>query len=95
MVWKTANRTAMAGHAAPVTAEQVAARERWQARWNLPIILAALVPLFVTSPNLRWVQIVVGLGSWIVFLVDLACNGASTPTICGAATEGSTLPSFS
>ena len=57
----------MAAHAAPLTAEQVSAREKWQARWNLPIILAALVPRFVTSPKTRWVQVFVGLGSWIVF----------------------------
>jgi len=61
----------MAAHGAPLTAEQVKARERWQARWNLPILLAALVPLFVTSPKTRWVQVLVGLGSWLVFLVDL------------------------
>jgi DNA-binding NarL/FixJ family response regulator len=37
-----------------------------------PILVAAFVPLFVTSPNTRWVQVVVGLGSWIVFVVDFA-----------------------
>ena len=58
-------------HPAPLTDEQVTAREAWQARWNLPILLAALVPLFVTSPKTRWVQVLVGLGSWLVFLIDL------------------------
>ncbi|HUA07540.1 MAG TPA: ion transporter [Solirubrobacteraceae bacterium] len=61
----------MPAKAASLAPEQVKARERWQARWNAPILLAALVPLFVTSPKTRWVQVVVGLGSWIVFLVDL------------------------
>jgi voltage-gated potassium channel len=61
----------MAAHIAPLTAEQTKARERWQARWNMPILLAALVPLFLTSPKTRWVQIVVGLGSWVVFVIDL------------------------
>jgi voltage-gated potassium channel len=56
---------------APLTTEQVKARERWQARWTLPILMAALVPLFLTSPKTRWVQVVVGLGSWLVFVVDL------------------------
>lgn len=51
--------------------EQVAARDRWQTRWNLPIILAALIPLFVTSPKTHWVAIVVGFGSWLVFAIDL------------------------
>ena len=69
----------MAAHAAPLTAEQVSAREKWQARWNLPIILAALVPLFVTSPKTRWVQVFVGLGSWIVFVVDLVVQRRIVP----------------
>jgi voltage-gated potassium channel len=55
----------------PLTEEQQARRERWQSRWNLPIILAAVVPLFVTSPNTHWVEVVVGVGSWLVFVVDL------------------------
>jgi voltage-gated potassium channel len=54
-----------------LTAEQLKSRERWQERWNVPILAAAVVPLFVTSPKTRWVQLVVGLGSWLVFLVDL------------------------
>src|SRR5262249_16680981 len=54
-----------------LTADQAAARARWQQRWNLPILLAAFVPLFVTSPDSRWVEVVVGAGSWIVFVVDL------------------------
>ena len=55
----------------PLTPEQLRARDRWQSQWNLPIILAALVPLFVNSPDTRWVQLAVGLGSWIVFVIDL------------------------
>jgi voltage-gated potassium channel len=55
----------------PLTDEQVQARERWQAIWNLPILLAALIPLFVTSPNSRAVEIFVGAGSWLVFAIDL------------------------
>jgi voltage-gated potassium channel len=54
-----------------LTREQVAAQERWQRRWGLPILLAAFVPLFVTSPDSRWVQVIVGVGSWIVFVIDL------------------------
>jgi voltage-gated potassium channel len=55
----------------PLTAQQTAARDSWQARWNLPILLAAFVPLFLTSPESRAVQIGVGVGSWVVFLTDL------------------------
>src|SRR6516165_7084109 len=61
----------MAAPAAPLTPEQLKARERWQAVWNLPIFVAAVLPLFLTSSKTRWVQVVVGLGSWLVFAVDL------------------------
>ena len=54
-----------------LTPEQIAARERWQRRWNVPILLAAIVPLLATSPSSKAVQLVVGIGSWIVFVVDL------------------------
>ena len=57
--------------APPLTPEQAAARDRWQARWNLPILLAAFVPLFLTSPESRAVQVGVGVGSWLVFVTDL------------------------
>jgi voltage-gated potassium channel len=54
-----------------LTAAQVHALESWHRRSNLPILLAAIVPLVVTSPDVRAVALVVGLGSWLVFLVDL------------------------
>jgi voltage-gated potassium channel len=56
---------------APLTPAETHALERWHRRSNLPILLAAIVPLVVTSPQVRAVSIVVGLGSWLVFLVDL------------------------
>jgi voltage-gated potassium channel Kch len=37
----------------------------------VPIIVAAVLPLFVTSPKSKWVEVVVGVGSWLVFVVDL------------------------
>jgi voltage-gated potassium channel len=55
----------------PLTPQQAAARDTWQGRWNLPILLAAFVPLFLTSPESRAVQVGVGVGSWLVFLTDL------------------------
>jgi voltage-gated potassium channel len=69
--------------AAPLTAlteEQVKARDRWQARWNIPIFVAAVVPLFFTSPKTRWAQVLVGLGSWLVFVVDLAVQRRIDPS---------------
>jgi len=70
----------MAGTSASLTPEQLRVRERWQSRWNLPIILAAVVPLFVSSPDTRWVQVVVGLGSWIVFVIDLVVQRRIVPS---------------
>jgi voltage-gated potassium channel len=55
----------------PLTEAQLRARERWQGIWNLPILLAAFIPLFVTSPKSRAIEVFVGLGSWLVFVVDL------------------------
>ena len=63
----------------PLTDAQLQARKRWQEHWNLPIIIAALVPLFVTSPKYKWVAIVVGLGSWIVFVIDLVVQRRIVP----------------
>jgi voltage-gated potassium channel len=62
-----------------LTRDHAIARERWQRRWNLPILLAALVPLFVTSPESEGVEIVVGVGSWLVFLVDLIVQRRIAP----------------
>jgi voltage-gated potassium channel len=62
-----------------LTAKQAAARERWQRRWNLPILLAAFVPLFVTSPKSRAVELAIGVGSWLVFLVDLVVQRRIVP----------------
>ena len=69
----------MAAQPAPLTSEQLQARKRWLDRWNLPILLAALVPLFVTSPKDHWVQVAVGLGSWLVFVIDLVVQRRIVP----------------
>ena len=55
----------------PPTVEQQRARDAWQAKWNLPIIVAALLPLFFASPKDHWVEFVIGIGSWAVFVLDL------------------------
>ncbi len=69
----------MADPPALLSPEQLQARERWQARWNLPIILAALLPLFVTSPKDGWVEVAVGAGSWLVFVIDLVVQRRIVP----------------
>lgn len=63
----------------PLTSEQLAARERWQQLWNVPILLAAIVPLFATSPPNEIGALVVGLGSWVVFVVDLIVQRRIVP----------------
>ena len=67
------------GRREELTPDQLAARERWQRLSNLPILLAALVPLFVTSPTSRAVEIIIGVGSWLVFLVDLVVQRRIVP----------------
>src|SRR5215468_521508 len=53
--------------------------ERWQSRWNVPIIIAAVLPLFMTSPDSKGVEVVVGVGSWLVFVVDLVVQWRIVP----------------
>ena len=55
----------------PLTEAQLRARERWQQIWNVPILLAAFIPLFVNSPKSRAIEVFVGIGSWLVFVADL------------------------
>src|SRR5215475_213458 len=74
------------GRTDDLTAEQEAARARWQRRWNLPILLAAFVPLFVNSPSSRAVAIAIGVGSWLVFLVDLVVQRRIVPDYLHRAT---------
>lgn len=63
----------------PLTEAQRAARARWQARWNLPIIVAAFLPFFVTSPDTPVATLIVGIGSWVVFIVDLVVQRRIDP----------------
>jgi hypothetical protein len=42
-------------------------------------VLAAFIPLFVTSPDSRWVEVFVGIASWVVFLVDLVVQQRIVP----------------
>jgi voltage-gated potassium channel len=69
-----------------LSAKQVAARERWSKIWNLPILLAAFVPLFLASPKSRVVEIVIGIGSWLVFLIDLIVQRRIVPDYLHRAT---------
>jgi voltage-gated potassium channel len=44
--------------------------ERYDARMRLPIVVAAILPLIVVPQSGGWVGIVVGIVTWLVFLVD-------------------------
>jgi voltage-gated potassium channel len=63
----------------PQTPDQQSRRDRWQAHFNLPILVAALLPLFVTSPQSRVIELVVGIGSWVIFLIDLIVQRRIVP----------------
>jgi hypothetical protein len=56
------------GRSGDLSPEQDPALAAWRHRSNLPILLAAIVPLVVTSPQVRAVSFAVGVGSWLVFL---------------------------
>jgi voltage-gated potassium channel len=64
-------RERLANSDPPLAPDQQAALQRWQARSNVAILLAAIVPLFVISPKSRVTELVVGIGSWLVFAYDL------------------------
>ena len=63
----------------PLTDAQREARDRWQRRWNLPILVAAFLPLFMTDPKNIVIEVGVGLGSWVVFVVDLVVQRRIDP----------------
>lgn len=69
---RAANRAGMEAAASRLTPEQLQAIDRWRGRWTLPLVVAALLPFFVTSPKTQGVAVFVGLGSWVVFVIDLA-----------------------
>lgn len=44
--------------------------ERFNARMRLPIIVSAILPLIVVPESSGWLGIVVGIATWLVFLID-------------------------
>jgi voltage-gated potassium channel len=72
-------RQVAAAHSPPLTPAEQEALERWRSRFNLPILLAAIVPLFVTSPQIKAIGWIVGIGSWLIFLVDLVVRRRIVP----------------
>ena len=72
-------RRAFADHSEGLTPDETKALDQWRSRFNLPILLAAIVPLFVTSPQIKVVGLIVGIGSWLVFLIDLIVRRRIVP----------------
>jgi voltage-gated potassium channel len=56
------------GH--PRSERDAAFLERFDARMRLPIIVSAILPLIVTPGPDDWLDVVIGVASWLVFLVD-------------------------
>jgi voltage-gated potassium channel len=47
---------------------------RFESRMRLPLVLAAVVPLIVAPQSGLWFPVVVGIISWLVFVVDYVVN---------------------
>ncbi len=64
--------TSGAGHRPghPRSERDAAFLERFNARMRLPIIVSAILPLIVVPESGDWVGVVVGIVTWLVFLVD-------------------------
>jgi voltage-gated potassium channel len=54
----------------PGSERDAAFLERYDARMRLPIVVAAVLPLIVVPESTGWLGVVVGVGTWLVFLVD-------------------------
>jgi voltage-gated potassium channel len=54
--------------------ERAAFVERFDAVMRLPIIVSVILPLIVVPQSSSWIGIVVGIGSWLVFVADYAVH---------------------
>jgi voltage-gated potassium channel len=52
--------------------------KRYDARMRLPIVVAAILPLIVVPQSGGWVGDVVGVATWLVFLVDYVVRSRHT-----------------
>jgi len=58
------------GPGQPRSERDAAFLKRYDAGMRLPIIVSAILPLIVVPESGGWVGILIGIGSWLVFLVD-------------------------
>ena len=54
----------------PRTVRDAAVLERFDTSIRLPLIISAILPLIVVPEQGNWVSVVVGVVTWLVFLVD-------------------------
>jgi hypothetical protein len=54
----------------PRSERDAALLERFDARMQLPIVVSAILPLVIVPESNGWVGVVVGVVTWLVFLVD-------------------------
>jgi voltage-gated potassium channel len=54
----------------PRSERDAAFLKRFDARMQLPIIVSAILPLIIPPESNGWIGIVVGVATWLVFLVD-------------------------
>jgi voltage-gated potassium channel len=62
--------TAPPSRGEPRSAESAAFLTRFEAVMRIPIIVSAILPLIVVPESSGWLGIVVGISTWLVFLVD-------------------------
>ena len=60
--------------ARPRTPDDARFLARFDRAMRLPIVLAALLPLLLSPQPNRWFGVVVGIASWIVFLLDFVVH---------------------
>ena len=54
----------------PRTERDAAFLERFDSAIRLPLIISAILPLIVVPEQGNWVSVVIGVVTWLVFLVD-------------------------
>jgi voltage-gated potassium channel len=54
----------------PRSEHDAAFLKRFDARMQLPIVVSAILPLVIIPESNGWVGVVVGVVTWLVFLVD-------------------------
>ena len=58
----------------PRSEHDEAALARFGSRMRLPLVLAAVVPIFIVPEAGDWVAVLVGVVSWLVFVVDFVVS---------------------